>query len=87
MVKFYKMHSLGNDFMVLDAVTEACSLTEDQIPQWADRNEGIGFDQLLIIAPPQQPDADFTIKFSMPTAVNRSNAATAHAVLRCWRDS
>ena len=59
MVKFYKMHSLGNDFMVLDAVTEACSLTKDQIPQWADRNEGIGFDQLLIIAPPQQPDADF----------------------------
>ena len=59
MVKFYKMHSLGNDFMVLDAVTDACSLTEDQIPQWADRNEGIGFDQLLIIAPPQQPDADF----------------------------
>ena len=34
-------------------------MTKDQIQRWADRNEGIGFDQLLIIAPPQQPDADF----------------------------
>ncbi|MGB0997341.1 MAG: diaminopimelate epimerase [Pseudomonadales bacterium] len=59
MMTFYKMHSLGNDFMVLDAVTQDCSLSTKLIQQWADRNEGIGFDQLLVIAPPQQPDADF----------------------------
>ena len=59
MVKFYKMHSLGNDFMVLDAVTHECALSTEMIKRWAQRHEGIGFDQLLIIAPPQQPDADF----------------------------
>lgn len=59
MVKFYKMHSLGNDFMVLDAVTHECTLSTEMIKRWAQRHEGIGFDQLLMIAPPQQPDADF----------------------------
>ena len=59
MVKFYKMHSLGNDFMVLDAVTHECTLSTEMIKRWAERHEGIGFDQLLMIAPPQQPAADF----------------------------
>lgn len=59
MRKFYKMHSLGNDFMVLDAVTEGHLFDARMIRRWAHRNEGIGFDQLLIIAPPADPDADF----------------------------
>ena len=59
MVRFYKMHSLGNDFMVLDAVTDDDAAPTDQIQRWAQRHEGIGFDQLLVIAPPKQPDADF----------------------------
>ena len=59
MVKFYKMHSLGNDFMVLDAVTHECTLSTEMIKRCAQRHEGIGFDQLLMIAPPKQPDADF----------------------------
>ena len=59
MVKFYKMHSLGNDFMVLDAVTHKSVISPAMIKGWAQRHEGIGFDQLLVIAPPKQPDADF----------------------------
>ena len=53
MVRFYKMHSLGNDFMVLDAVTHECTLSTEMIKRWAQRHEGIGFDQLLVIAPPE----------------------------------
>ena len=59
MVKFYKMHSLGNDFMVLDAITYDGPIPTDKIRHWGQRNEGIGFDQLLVIAPPTQTDADF----------------------------
>ena len=59
MLKFYKMHSLGNDFMVLDTVTHDYALSTEMIKLWAQRHEGIGFDQLLVIAPPKQPDADF----------------------------
>jgi len=56
---FYKMHSLGNDFMVVDAVSQTVHLSTEQIARWGDRHTGIGFDQLLIIEPPTTPDADF----------------------------
>ncbi|WP_444996356.1 diaminopimelate epimerase [Aliikangiella sp. IMCC44359] len=58
-ISFAKMHGLGNDFMVVDAVTQQIYFTEGQIRKLADRHRGIGFDQLLLIEPPQQPDVDF----------------------------
>ena len=58
-INFAKMHGLGNDFMVLDLVSQDLSFTPDQILKWSDRHTGIGFDQLLIIAPPDDPEADF----------------------------
>jgi diaminopimelate epimerase len=53
------MHSLGNDFVVIDAVTAPTHLSSQRIAALADRNRGIGFDQLLLVAPPSQPDCDF----------------------------
>lgn len=57
--KFYKMHSLGNDFMVLDGVSREFVPESERIREWSCRHTGIGFDQLLIIAPPDSPDIDF----------------------------
>jgi len=59
LIDFAKMHGLGNDFMVLDLVTQACELDSGQIRAWADRRTGVGFDQLLVIEPPTDPEADF----------------------------
>jgi diaminopimelate epimerase len=56
---FYKMHGLGNDFMVVEAVTQSVQLKADDIARWGDRNTGVGFDQLLLIEPPTSADADF----------------------------
>ncbi len=58
-IKFNKMHGLGNDFMVVDLVTQHAYLTPMQIRNLADRNFGIGFDQLLLVEVPTQPDVDF----------------------------
>jgi diaminopimelate epimerase len=58
-LRFAKMHGLGNDFMVLDLVSQTLDLTSDQVRCWADRHTGIGFDQLLIVEPPSDPEADF----------------------------
>ena len=52
MINFSKMHSLGNDFMVIDAISDAVTLKPEHIAEWGDRQRGIGFDQLLMIAPP-----------------------------------
>lgn len=58
-VEFTKMHGLGNDFMVIDAVTQEVHLTDRMIEQLGDRHFGIGFDQLLVVEPPTRPDVDF----------------------------
>ncbi|PMG72850.1 diaminopimelate epimerase [Shewanella sp. 10N.286.51.B7] len=59
MIQFTKMHGLGNDFMVVDGVTQNVFFSPDQIRRLADRNFGIGFDQLLLVEPPYDPDLDF----------------------------
>lgn len=58
-VNFSKMHGLGNDFVVIDAITQKVFLNKDIIKKLADRHFGIGFDQLLMVEPPYDPDVDF----------------------------
>ncbi len=58
-LKFTKMHGLGNDFMVIDGVTQPVEFNAADIERWADRHMGIGFDQLLLVEPPTRPDRDF----------------------------
>jgi diaminopimelate epimerase len=59
MISFAKMHGLGNDFMVVDAISQNVFFTENQIRKLANRNKGVGFDQLLLVEPPSQPNVDF----------------------------
>ncbi len=59
MLNFSKMHGLGNDFMVVDNVTQNAFFSKERIKQLADRNYGVGFDQLLLVEPPYDPDQDF----------------------------
>ncbi len=58
-LKFTKMHGAGNDFVVIDAINQAVTLTADQIRQIADRHFGVGCDQLLLVERPTREDADF----------------------------
>ena len=53
------MHGLGNDFMVVDMISQHVHLRPEQIKRLSDRNLGIGFDQLLLVEPPGSPDVDF----------------------------
>ena len=59
MIKFTKMHGLGNDFVVIDAINQQISLSSEQIQFLADRNFGIGCDQLLLVEKPASDNADF----------------------------
>ncbi|XNM69391.1 diaminopimelate epimerase [Escherichia coli] len=59
MMQFSKMHGLGNDFMVVDAVTQNVFFSPELIRRLADRHLGVGFDQLLVVEPPYDPDLDF----------------------------
>ena len=61
MLSFTKMHSLGNDFVLLDGVRRPFHLGRDHIQHLADRHRGIGCDQ-LIVAEPGQNGADFSMR-------------------------
>lgn len=58
-IPFTKMHGLGNDFAVLNALKGSFHLSTKDITAMANRRTGIGFDQLLIIEPHKNGDAEF----------------------------
>jgi diaminopimelate epimerase len=59
MINFTKMHGLGNDFVVIDAINQHITLTPEQIRFISNRHFGIGFDQLLLVEKPASDNADF----------------------------
>jgi diaminopimelate epimerase len=59
MLEFSKMHGLGNDFVVIDAVNQVVALSPEQVRRLADRHRGIGCDQLLLVEPSRGGQADF----------------------------
>ena len=58
-VRFTKMHGLGNDFIVIDGISQHVRLSPEKIRQLSDRHFGIGCDQLLLVEHPENPDVDF----------------------------
>ncbi|HWS03692.1 MAG TPA: diaminopimelate epimerase [Gammaproteobacteria bacterium] len=59
LIKFTKMHGLGNDFVVIDGVRQPVALTPEQVRYLADRRHGVGCDQVLLVEKPQSADVDF----------------------------
>ncbi|HSC75467.1 MAG TPA: diaminopimelate epimerase [Pseudomonadales bacterium] len=62
LLKFSKMHGLGNDFAVFDFISQRGYLTSEQVRLIADRHLGIGCDQVLIVEAPDSPDVDFSYR-------------------------
>ena len=58
-LRFTKMHGLGNDFVVIDAINQTVELSSEQVQALADRHFGIGCDQLLLVEPAGSPQVDF----------------------------
>lgn len=59
LLRFTKMHGLGNDFVVIDAVSQSVTITPELARKLGDRRFGIGCDQILVVEPPNQADVDF----------------------------
>ena len=55
-ISYLKMNGLGNDFAVFDARTRALKLTPDLARRIADRERGVGCDQIIILEPSDDAD-------------------------------
>ncbi|MGE0108798.1 MAG: diaminopimelate epimerase [Bdellovibrionales bacterium] len=60
---FYKMHGLGNDFVVIDGRENGFMPDKEFCLSVANRHRGVGYDQLIILAQPQSEDTDLFIHF------------------------
>ena len=58
-IEFTKMHGIGNDFVVIDAINQDIDLSADQVRLIADRHFGVGCDQLLLVERPMLDGAEF----------------------------
>ncbi len=58
-LRFTKMHGLGNDFVVIDAINQSVHLDTHQLRRIADRRFGVGCDQVLLVEASDQPDSAF----------------------------
>jgi diaminopimelate epimerase len=58
-MKFTKMHGLGNDFVVINGISQSLSLNGEQLRWLGDRHFGVGCDQILLVERPTRADADF----------------------------
>lgn len=61
-IEFTKMHGLGNDFVVIDAINQDIDLSDKEIRLIADRHFGIGCDQLLLVEAAETDDIDFVYR-------------------------
>jgi len=59
--RFHKMHGLGNDFVIVDARQTGLDITSQMAANIANRNSGIGCDQLIILRPSDQADIKMQI--------------------------
>ncbi len=78
------MHGLGNDFMVVDAVTQNISFLPEMIRRLSDRHCGVGFDQLLMVEPPYDPELDFHYRIFNPDGSEVAQCGNGARCFACF---
>ncbi len=58
-LKFTKMHGAGNDFVVIDLISQRFDLKARHVRKLANRRLGVGCDQVLVVEAPRAPHVDF----------------------------
>ncbi len=61
-IRYLKMNGLGNDFVILDSREHNIDLNGDQVRLIADREQGIGCDQLIILNDAKTPRSDVFVR-------------------------
>ena len=87
-IEFTKMHGLGNDFVVIDALDRPFEPSAGLARFLADRHLGVGCDQLLVICPPTVPGADFRFRIWNPDGGEAEICGNgARCIVRYLRDT
>lgn|SRR5690554_988700 len=86
-LRFTKMHCLGDDFVVIDGISQKVRLSADKVRTLADRSFGIGCNKLLLVEVPSNPEVDFSYRiFNADGAEISSDSSGARCFARFVRD-
>ncbi len=77
---FLKMHGLGNDFVILDGRAKPLDLSVERRRTIAHRQLGVGCDQLIVLEPPSEREADVFMRIYNPDG---SEAGACGNATRC----
>ncbi|MGI9404441.1 MAG: diaminopimelate epimerase [Hyphomicrobium sp.] len=81
-IPFRKMNGLGNDFVILDSRVLPIEMTTKNARRIADRSQGIGCDQVIVLEPSDKADAFMRIYNSDGSEVGAcGNAARCVALI------
>lgn len=83
MLKFRKMHGLGNDFVIFDGRGDDLRLNRGQIVKIADRRRGVGCDQVIILEPVKSTDCALFMRIFNPDGTEAGACGNA---TRCVAD-
>lgn len=61
-LRFGKLHCLGDDLMLVELLGQHAHLGPALIERWASRTAGVGFRRLVLVEIPRMPDADFACR-------------------------
>ena len=84
---FHKMHGLGNDFVVIDGRAQPMRIDEATARAIADRNTGVGCDQLILIEPSEVADVRMRIFNADGSEVGACGNATRCVALLLGKDA
>lgn len=80
-IEFSKMHGLGNDFVVIEDLTESLDFSAEAVQWFCDRNFGVGADGLILVRPATTPEADY---FMLYYNADGSTAEMCGNGIRCF---
>lgn len=75
-VSFIKMNGLGNDFAIFDSREQPLSLTAEQAAFVANRDDGVGCDQVIVLEPSSKADVFMRILNADGSEVDACGNAT-----------
>ncbi|MCK9236544.1 MAG: hypothetical protein M0Q29_04940 [Thiopseudomonas sp.] len=62
LLRFSKMHCLGDDLMLVELLSQHAFINPRQVQQWSSRARGVGFKRFVLIEVPRQPEVDFSCR-------------------------
>jgi diaminopimelate epimerase len=63
LVEFTKMNGSGNDFVLVDCLSQKLAFSREQVQRICDRHRGVGADGLILLIPSQTGKADYAWEF------------------------